>query len=112
MKKIIPILLLLLCLSGCAKCISTEYETVEVTIVEEYHRGMYVTPMIVNKMTTMITHPAVYQIIVAYDGNEYTIDGSETYEKFKDKVGETVLGELEIKTYSNGTVEHTIVSLF
>lgn len=115
MKKVIVILLIatmsIFALCGCAKCISTEYENVEVNIVGEYHRGMYVTPLIVGKLITTQTHPAVYQINVEYNGIEYTINGSDTYNKYKDKVGNTVIGTLEIRTYDDGSVRYDIVSL-
>ena len=98
-------------LVGCAKCISTEYENVEVTIVDSYHRSMYMTPIRAGKVTTMVTYPAVWRITVEYNGVEYTVSGSDTYNKYKDKIGQTTIGELEIKTYDNGTVEYDIVSL-
>ena len=98
-------------LVGCAKCISTEYENVEVNIVDEYHRGMYTTPMRVGKVTTIQTHPAVYRITVEYNDVEYTISGSDTYNKYKDKVGQTTIGTLEIRTYDDGSVRYDITSL-
>lgn len=98
-------------LVGCAKCISTEYENVEVTIVDEYHRAARVQPMIVGKVTMIITHPAIWRITVEYDSVEYTVSGSDTYHKYEDKVGQTTIGELEIKTYDDGTVKYDIVSL-
>ena len=105
------VVVLVFSLTGCAKCISTEYENVEVTVVSKYHRGAYITPMLVGKVTTFITHPAVWHITVEYNGAEHTISGSETYNKYEDKVGQTVIGKLEIKTYDDGCVRHDIVSL-
>lgn len=96
---------------GCAKCIGTEYKNVEVTIVDEYHRAEWLQPMIVGKVTTFITYPAVWKITVEYNGAEYTIDDEDTYNKYKDKIWQTTIGELEIKTYDDGTVEYNIVSL-
>lgn len=113
-KKVISILAimcLMFSLVGCAKCISTEYENVEVNIVDEYHRGMYTTPMRVGKVTTIQTHPAVYRITVEYNDVEYTISGSDTYNKYKDKVGQTTIGTLEIRTYDDGSVRYDITSL-
>lgn len=98
-------------LTGCAKCINTEYENVEVNIVDEYHRGMYVTPISAGKVTTMVTHPAVYKITVEYNGVKYTISGSDTYNKYKDMVGQTTTGTLEIKTYDDGSIRYDITSL-
>ena len=114
MKKAIVFLLIVistLTLVGCAKCINTEYENVEVNIIDEYHRGMYVTPMIVGKVTTIRNHPAVYQITVEYNGVEYTISGSDIYNKYKEKVGQTAIGTLEIRTYDDGSIRYDIVSL-
>lgn len=114
-KRIIASILLISCLmfalTGCAKCISTEYENVEVNIVDEYHRGSYVTPMRVGKVTTMQIHPAVYRITVEYNSVEYTISGRDTYNKYKDMVGQTATGTLEIRTYDDGSVRYDITSL-
>lgn len=103
--------LCLLSLVGCAKCISTEYQTVEVKVVDEYHRGMYVTPMRVGKVTTMQTHPEVNRITVEYNGVEYSISGKETYKKYSERIGEYVNGTLEVRTYDDGTVRYDISSL-
>lgn len=98
-------------LSGCAKLVNTEYQKVEVVITDEYYRGMYITPIFNGKTTIMITHPAVYQITVEYNGVEYTISGSDTYNKYKDNVGQTVTGTLEIRTYDNSNIRYNITSL-
>ncbi len=115
LKNRIIILLLLMVLifnfSGCAKYIGTKYENVEVTITDEYHRVMWIQPIRAGKVTTFITHPTIWQITVEYNGVEYTVSGSDTYNKYKDKIGQTTIGELEIKTYDNGTVKYDIVSL-
>lgn len=96
---------------GCAKCVSVEYESVEVTVVDEYHRGLVLTPIMAGKVTTFVTHPAVYRITVEYDGAEYTVNGIDTYYDYKDKIGQTATGELEIRTYDDGSVKYDIVGL-
>ena len=115
MKKIILVLLsvvtMMVLLAGCAKCIGTEYQNVEVNIVGEYYRGSYVTPMRVGKVLTMQHHPAKYHITVKYNGVEYTISGSDTYYKYKDKVGQTATGTLRIRTYDDGAIRYDIISL-
>ena len=113
-NRILVLLLLavfLFGLVGCAKCISTEYKNVEITVVDEYHSAMWVQPMIVGKVTTMIVHPAIWRITVEYNGVEYTLNGEDIYKKYENKIGQTIIGELEIKTYDNGIVEYDIVSL-
>lgn len=102
-------------LTGCAKCISTEYSSVDVKITDEYHRASYNTTMMrrVGKVMTphIVHHPAVYKIEVEYDGIKYSISGNETYYKYKDSVGETVKGNLETKKYDDGSVRHDIIGL-
>ena len=116
-KKILYSLTLLLVfmfiLTGCAKCISVETSTVQVKITDEYHRAAYTT-MYHNPATkTMMlqSHPAVYRITVEYDGIEYNISGSNTYNKYSDQIGEYVNGTLETKKYDDGTVRYNIVDL-
>lgn len=113
-NRILALLLLtilIFSLVGCAKCISTEYQDVEVVVIDAFHRAMWIQPVWTGKMMMAITHPAVYQITVKYNGVEYTIGSSDTYNKYKDKIGKTVIGKLEIKTYDDGTVKYNIVSL-
>ena len=105
------IVCLMFSLAGCVKLINTEYENVEVNIVDEYHRGWYMTPIRVGKVTTTVTHPAVYEIIVEYKGIKYTISGSDTYNKYKEKVGQTTIGTLKIRTYDDGSVKYNITAL-
>lgn len=77
-KQIISMLVamtLIFILTSCAKCISTETSTVEVKVIDKYYRSAYVTPVNCGKSITMITHPAVYKIMVEYEGNEYAFYG-------------------------------------
>ncbi len=114
MKKIVGILLILSIIFitvGCAECISTEYETVEVKVTDAHHKGVWMQPMKVGKTTTYINHPAKYKITVEYDGKEYVIDDRDTYNKYKDKLGQTTNATLEIKTYDDDSVRYNIISL-
>jgi hypothetical protein len=109
--NIITILCLIFALTGCAKLVNTEYSDVEVTITDSYYRGMYITPVYNGKSFTYITHPATYRITVRYNNVEFDISGSETYDKYKDKIGETAIGVLKICTYDDGTVKYNITEL-
>ena len=115
MKKIILVLLstlaLMFVLVGCEKCISTEYENVEVDIVDEHYKSEWFQPVFNGKSMALITHPAQYHITIEYNGIEYTIDGRDTYDRYKDKVGQTTIGTLEIRTYDDGTIRYDIISL-
>ena len=98
-------------LTACAKCISVTYEEVEVTVVNKYHRDMWLQPIRINNHTSFITHPEVWEITIDYNGVEYVINGSDTYNKYEDKIGQIVVGKLEIRTYEDGNVKYKIVSL-
>lgn len=114
-KRIIVSFLSILCLvftlTGCSKCVNIEYEDVEVTIIDEFYRPKYTTHAFAGGVTTTISHPAQYSITVEYDGVEYKISGSDTYNKYKGMVGQTAIGTLEVYTYSDGVVRYNIVNL-
>lgn len=109
-KLFLPILILFL-LAGCSRVISTEYKDVEVKIVDCYHRNSYITFVCCGKSIVPIRHSEVNKVIVSYDDNKYVIKGKEVYYKYKDKIGETVTGVLEIKNYEDGTKRFDIISL-
>lgn len=114
MKKFICIftlICLVFSLVGCAKLVNTEYKEVEVKVVDSYHRGMWMQPIRAGKVTTYVTHPAVYKITVEYNGIEYSVSGSDTYNKYKGCIGSMVGGTLEVRTYDDGTVKYDITKL-
>ena len=115
MKNRILILLLLAALVfsliGCAECIDIEHKDVEVTVVDEHYSAAWMQPFYNGKTMMFLSHPADYHITVDYNGIEYTINDHDTYDKYKDKIGQTAIGKLEIRTYNDGTVKYDIVSL-
>lgn len=114
MKRILTTLLIvgiILSLVGCRKLINTEYKTVEVTITDKYYRSMWLQPITTGKVTTFITHPAVHNITVKYNDIEYTIDDDDTYNKYKDKIGQIATGILEINTYDDNSIQYDIVEI-
>lgn len=114
MKRLLAIMLfvvVIITMVGCAKLVKTEETTVEVTIVDSYHRAAWSQPMMAGKVMTVIHHPAQYRIDVVYNDVEYSISGSTTYHTYKDMVGETVSATLETRTFDDGTVKYDIISL-
>ena len=85
----------------------------QVKVTDEYHRTAYTTMHYSPATKTMLpqSHPAVYRITVEYDGVEYDISGSDTYNKYSDKIGEYVNGTLETKKYDNRTVKYKVIGL-
>lgn len=116
MKKLLSILVII-CLAftlfGCAKCINTEYRDVEVTVVDKHYKASHtkVEYNVPLKMPMTKRVPAVYRITVEYDGANYMIDEVDTYNKYKDLVGQTTIGTLETSTYDNGTTRKRIIKL-
>ena len=98
-------------LVGCAKIVERRTETVDVIVVDEYHRNAYTTMSRVGQTTVPIRHPEVNRITVEYNGVQYTINGEETYEFFSDRIGETVQGVLEITVWDNGKTWYDINEL-
>ncbi len=104
---IMPIMIL----TGCAKLVSTDYETIDVTIVDEYHRGAYSVPVRIGKVTTIQHRPAVYRIYVEYNSVQYPFSGHDTWEQYKNMIGCTIPATMEIKTYDDGTVKHNVTAI-
>lgn len=98
-------------LTGCKKCVSTEYEYVPVKIMDANRRASYSYPVRVGKVTSIRVVPASYDTVVKYDSVEYSLSGSETYYKYRDKIGKTAKGKLETKRYDDGSAKVRIVSL-
>ena len=106
-------MIMILSLVGCAKLVSTEYENVEVKITDVYHEPSYTTTIYnpALKMPMEQSYPAIYEVTIEYNGIEYTFSDSDTYNKYKDKIGQTVVGTLEVRTYDDGTVRYDIIKL-
>ena len=108
---LIIIVCLVISLAGCAKLVSTEYENVEVCVVDICHSDMWLQPIKAGKVTTFITHPAEYKVTVEYNGVNYIVDDENTYNRYKDKIGQTTTGTLEICTYDNNKLKYNIIEL-
>ena len=113
MKRSIILTLIALCimLPGCAKCISTRQEEIEVVITDVYFRPFYSTPIKVGNVWTFANHPAIYRTYIECEHGKFTISGSGIYHTFKDKVGQTAIGTLETKIYDDGDVKYRITSI-
>ena len=98
-------------LTGCKKCVSTEYEYVPVKITDAESSSAYSYQVRVGKTTSIRVVPASYNTVVEYDSVEYSLSSSETYYKYRDKIGKTAKGKLETKRYDDGSTKVRIVSL-
>ena len=114
MKRVLIFMLIavLVMLTGCTKIINTEYKEVDVKITDTYHRAAYVTPIRAGKVTSVVTHPAIYRIYIEYEGVKYSLSGSGIYYKYKNKIGQTVKGKLKIDTYDDNTVRCDIIEIW
>lgn len=117
MKKIklvfLIFIIMIFSLVGCAKLINTEYKNVEVKITNVYYEPSH-TITVYNpalKMPMSQSYPAIYEVTIEYNGIEYTFSDSDTYNKYKDKIGQTAVGTLEVRTYDDGTVRYDIIKL-
>ena len=114
MKKFLLFLVFILIsfsFTGCSKLINTEYENVEVNITDEMYIAPYTLYYHTGKTIMPISHAAEYNIVVEYKGIEYFFRDKNTYNKYKDRVGETTTGILEICTYDDGTIKYNITEL-
>lgn len=91
-------------LTSCAKLVSEKYVDVEATITDTYYKPSYIIPMRTGKITTFVTHPAVYRVTIEYEGIEYNISGSNFYNEHKHRVGESVKVVCHKRYYDDGTI--------
>lgn len=114
MKRIIAIIVVISCvfvLCSCAKLLNEEYSTVSVVVVDSHYTSPRVVPIVAGKVRTFITYPAQYRIDVEYNGIKYSIGGSYTYSRYKNKIGDTANAKLRTRTYDDGTIKYDIISL-
>lgn len=52
-----------------------------------------------------------FNITVEYDGKQYTIDDRSTYNKYKDRIGDTAIARFKNIVYEDGSVEKVIIAL-
>lgn len=106
------LLTMVLCsLVGCRKVVNTEEKEVEVTITDTHYRGSRSFPQRIGKTTTIRFSSVEYKVYVAYEGKTYTIDNEDSYNQYKDCVGETVIDILKTVTYDDGSTSSRIVGL-
>lgn len=108
---ILALVLTMIFVSGCAKCIDTQYSTVEVKVVDEHYEKEYLIPRHDGEKVVWMYMSAVYKITVEYNNADYVISGRDTYDKYSDKIGECTTGTLETKSYDDGTVKYRITEL-
>lgn len=107
------LLVFVLTLTGCAKCISTETSTVQVKVTDKYYEEAFTT-MVYNPILKTVlpqSYPETYRITVEYKGREYSFSDRDTYNKYSDKIGGYVSGILETKKYDNGKIKYYIIGL-
>mgnify|MGYP004695974939 CR=1 FL=1 len=108
---LITAIIIIVFLSGCTKCVSTETKTVQVKVTDEYHHGAWVQPILIGKTHSSIYHSATYRITVEYENIEYDIYGRDTYDKYSSRIGQYVNGVLQIKKYDDGSLRYDIINL-
>lgn len=104
-------MILLFCLAGCKKITNVEQETVSVLVVNKFFSPAWVQPIRAGKITTVISHPARYSIIVEYQGERYNLNTASAYRVYKDKIGQKSEAILKIYTYEDGTKTKEIIEI-
>ena len=103
------IMIMMISIVGCDKIKTKEIQLIEVNVEEVYHRGAYSTPMIVNKVVTVVNHPATYKVYFEYNGYEFHVNKKEVYDYCKNK------NKVKIKvykyTYEDNEIEYEFYDL-
>ena len=97
--------------TGCAKCIDTKTEKVQVTIIECFYKPASTTILPIGKNLLPVIESEKYKTVVEYNGVQYSFTDARAYNNYKDKIGQTTTGVLEIRTFDNGMVKYDIIVL-
>ena len=85
-------------------------ETAEVIIINEECTPYVYLP----SLSFMLVYNSAnrhFNITVERDGKQYTIDDHSTYNKYKDRIGDTVTARFKNIVYEDGSVEKVIIAL-
>ena len=106
------IMIMMFGIVGCEKIekIETkEIQLIEVNVEKVYHSNAYSTPMIVNNVIMMTSHPATYKVYFEYNGYEFHVNKKEVYDYCKNK------NKVKIKvykyTYEDNEIEYEFYDL-
>lgn len=85
--------------------INRETEIVKAEVIKVNYRSAYLTPQYnaATKTSTLVTHPADYDVDIKYNDVTYRLDSFEAYKKCKGLVGETIECEYITVYYNNGS---------
>lgn len=110
MKKLIALILICsMFFTACSKMVSEEYLDVTVTVVDSHYSSEWMQMIPIGDAYTFITYDAEYYIYVTYEGQKYSINNEDTYNKYKDKIGEDVKAILAVEKYENSTIKNRII---
>ena len=110
MKKLI--MMILICsifFTGCSEIISEERLDIAVTVTDSHYSGAWTSIIPVGDIYVTTYYDAEYYIYLTYEGKEYSINDEDTYNKYKDKVGEDVKATLVVEKYDNTTTKSKII---
>lgn len=102
------IVLLVVCLSGCAKVIDTETIVVDATVVDVYYRGAYTQILPTGKSCMIVHHPAQYFVTLQYEDYKIRVNNEGLYNRYKDNIGGQVECNLVTRYYDNDTTKTTL----
>lgn len=108
-------LLLSFIFGGCAKVTNTETKDIKAIILKTDYQSSYTTTtymMSGNSMIPITTcYPEQYNITLEYEGKQYDLDDEQYYDQCKDKQGEEINCQFEIKHYDDGTDSKEIIKI-
>lgn len=109
---VILLVMIILSLTGCKKCVEKTDSMVKVKITNEFYEPeniSYYTDH--DGKIRRRWDSAEYEITVEYNDKLYSFRDSSTYRMYHGKVGKTVNAVLRTKKYDDGTIEQKIVKL-
>lgn len=105
----LPLILLCMTLTGCKSVTNVQDQNIKVTITDSYYKAGWMQPVRVGKTQTYIRHSAKHVIVVEYQNESYSIDDTDLYNTYKDKIGTQIDATLRVTQYDNNTSDKDIL---
>ena len=105
--KVLSVLLICTILTiyccACRKLENTTTMTVIATVIDAKCEPGLTTYIMVGKVLVPQQHAPTYSLTLQYDGSNYELEGEDTYNLYKDKIGANVTATLVTDNFDDGT---------
>ena len=109
-KSLVLLVLIIFSLSSCKKP-EIYFKSEEVLIVDAYHEDAWVEVRSDGERMKPVVHSEENYIVVKLDGKSYMLDGKAWYDRYFDRIGDTVTARIKYTDYGKNWIFRDVVAL-